>query len=1097
MVTKTRSAGVYACLLFLVISSLLTGIASAQKTRTEKQNTQAAAPASPAATAAETPDKKEDPLFKGMKYRIVGPFRGGRSLTASGIAGDPTTYYFGATGGGVWKSTDGALTWTSVFDREGTSAIGSLAVAASDPNIVYVGTGEACLRGNISHGDGVYKTLDGGKTWKNTGLRDSRAIGKVIVNPKSADIAFVAALGHPFGPNAERGIFRTLDGGKTWEKVLYKDENTGGIDVAFDPRNANIVFAALWEVRRTPWTLSSGGPGSGLYRSNDGGTTWKQLEDKDKDKDRGLPKGPYGRIGISVAANSERIYALIQANEGGLYRSDDGGETWQLVNGSHSLFQRSWYYMHVIADPQDPDTVYVMDVDAYRSTDGGRSFNKIKVPHGDNHGLWIDPRNNNRMIASNDGGVTVTLDGGKSWTRQDNQPTAQFYHVIADTRTPYYIYGAQQDNSTVGIASRSDDGVIDRPDWYPVGGGEAGYIAPYPPDPNIIYAADYEGLITRYDKRNGQLRNITNQTHLSDAGGAAPLDHRFQWTSPVLISPHDPETLYHGGERLFKTTDGGVHWDAISPDLTRNDKSKQQPSGGPINIDDSGTEYYDTIFAVAESPVTKGVIWAGTDDGLIQITRDAGKTWTNVTPKDLPEWSRISQIDASPFDTGTAYVAVDRHQNDDLHPHIYKTSDYGKTWTAIAKGIPDTTFVRAVREDPKKRGLLYAGTEMGVFVSFNDGADWRPLQLNLPRAPIHDLIVKNDDLVVATHGRAFWILDDLTPVRQFTDDIAKQDVHLYTPALAYRMQNPEPDEAPKPMRVGQNPPPGAVIDFYMKDVPKGETTLEILDSQGQVIRKYSSQKTETPDEPPDPDDKKPERQIKVEAGLNRFVWNLRYENANRVPGYYLWEYNGGARGPLALPGKYQVRLTVDGKSQTAPMELKLDPRVQVSQADLEKQFNLLMQIREQLNRVYAAVNQIEDVRSQTEAMKRRLPADDSGHALAVSADSLTAKLVAIREPLINLRISANEDSLAYHPELDGQLAFLAMIASAGCDCGPTEAVLQRFDELKKQTDDAVAQWTNVQKSDVATFQKLAIDRGIPPVAVPAAGSAVSAGENEP
>jgi len=1092
MGTRIRLITAQLCFIALIVSSIA---ASAQRTKTEKQKTTAAAqiPENEKTEPSEKPEN-EDPTFKGMKYRIVGPFRGGRSLTASGIPGDPTTYYFGATGGGVWKSTDGAMTWSSVFDKEGTSAIGSLAVAASNPNIVYVGTGEACLRGNISHGDGIYKTLDGGKNWKNVGLKDSRAVGKVIVNPNNPDIVFVAALGHPFGPNTERGIFRSLDGGKTWEKVLFKDENTGGIDVALDPHNPNILFAALWEVRRTPWSLSSGGPGSGLYRSNDGGTTWKRIEDKNG-KESGLPKGPYGRIGVSVAANSDRVYALIQAAEGGLYRSDDGGDTWQLVNGSHSLIQRSWYYMHVIADPQDRETVYVMDVDAYRSSDGGRSFNKIKVPHGDNHGLWIDPRNTNRMIASNDGGVTVTLDGGKTWSRQNNQPTAQFYHVIADTRTPYYIYGAQQDNSTVGIASRSDDGFIDAPDWYPVGGGEAGYIAPYPPDPNVVYAADYEGLITRFDKRNGQLRNITNQTHLSDAGGAAPLEHRFQWTSPVMISPHDPETLYHAGEQLFKTTDGGVHWEAISPDLTRNDKSKQQPSGGPINLDDSGTEYYDTIFALAESPVTKEVIWAGTDDGLIQITRDAGKSWTNVTPKDLPEWSRISQIDASPFDAGTAYVAVDRHQLDDLTPHILKTSDYGKTWTTLTKGIPNTTFVRAVREDPKKRGLLYAGTEMGVFVSFNDGADWRPLQLNLPRAPIHDLIVKDDDLVVATHGRSFWILDDLTPVRQFTDDISKQDVHLYTPPVAYRMQNP--DEVPKPIVVGQNPPAGAVIDFFVKDAPKGETTIEILDSQNQVIRKFSSLKTETPDEPLDPDDKKREKEIKVEAGLNRFVWNLRYESANRVPGYYLWEYNGGARGPIALPGKYQVRLTVDGKSQTAPFELKLDPRVHVSQQDLEKQFTLLMQIREQLNRVYAAVNQIEDVRSQTEAMKRRLPPDDGGRSLATSADGLTAKLVSVRDPMINLRISANEDSLAYHPQLDGQLAFLAMIVSSGCDCGPTEAATKRFDELKKQVDDVVAKWNDLQKSDVATFQKLAIDRGIPPVAVPAAGSAISSGQNEP
>ena len=546
-------------------------------------------------------DKNEgDPLFKGMKYRAIGPFRGGRSLTASGIPGDPTTYYFGATGGGVWKSTDGAISWSPVFDKDGAPSIGSLAVSQADPNVIYVGTGEACIRGNISHGDGVWKSVDAGKSWKNVGLKDSRAIGKVIVSPRNPDIVFVAALGHPFGPNAERGVFRTTDGGKTWDKVLYKDENTGAIDVAFDPRNANILFAALWETRRTPWSLSSGGPGSGLYRSTDGGTTWKRLTE------HGLPKGPYGRIGLAVAANSDRVYAIIEAREkdGGFYRSDDGGDSWNLVNGSHSLYQRPWYYMHVIADPQDADTVYILDVEFFKSTDGGRTFNKIKVPHGDNHGLWIDPKNSKRMIASNDGGATVSLDGGKTWTRQDNQPTAQFYHVVTDTQTPYYVYGAQQDNSTIAIASRSDLGTIGRDSWYAVGGGEAGYIAPYPADPNVVYAGDYEGNITRFDKRTGQVQNIAVWPDLSDARGAASLEHRFQWTAPIVISPLDPNTIYYGGERLFKTTDGGVHWEAISTDLTRNDKAKQGPSGGPLTKDNTSIEYYDTVFTVMESPLT-------------------------------------------------------------------------------------------------------------------------------------------------------------------------------------------------------------------------------------------------------------------------------------------------------------------------------------------------------------------------------------------------------------------------------------------------------------------------------------------------------------
>ena len=981
------------------------------------------------------------------------------------------------------------MTWTSVFDKEGTSAIGSLAVSPSDPNIVYVGTGEGCIRGNASHGDGIYKTVDGGKTWKNIGLRDSRAIGKLIVDPKNPDRVLVAALGHPYGPNTERGIFRTLDGGKTWEKVLYKDENTGGIDITFDPQNANIVFASLWQARRMPWTLSDGGPGSGLYRSNDGGTTWKQLQE------HGLPKPPYGRIGVAVAANSDRVYALIEAAEGGIYRSDDGGETWDLVNGNRSYWQRSWYYMHIIADPQDSDTVYVANVDFYRSTDGGHTFNKVKVPHGDNHGMWIDPKNPRRMIVSNDGGVTVSLDGGKTWTREDNQPTAQFYHVITDNRTPYFVYGAQQDNSTMGIASRSDDGSIGRADWYDVGGGESGHIAPYPPDPNIVYAGGYQGQITRFDKRTGERKDVRVMPDLSDGGGAAKLDHRFQWTAPIFFSPHDPNTLYQAGERLFKTTDGGIHWVAISPDLTRNDKSKQQPSGGPIDIDDTGTEYYDTIFAVAESPVAKDLIWTGADDGLIYITRDGGKNWSNVTPKDLPEWSRVSLIDASPHDAGTAYLAIDRHQNDDLRPYIYKTNDYGKSWTKIVSGIPENTFVRAVREDPKKRGLLYAGTETGMFVSFNDGANWRALKLNLPTTPVHDLVVKNDDLVLATHGRSFWILDDVSPLRQFTDQITAQDVHLYTPATAYRFHNPS-DEERKSVIAGQNPPPGAVVYYYLKNAPKGETTIEILDSAGTVVRKYSSNKIEPVEEPRNPDDKKPEKQIKAEAGLNRFIWDERYEGTSRVPGYYLFEYKEGAYGPFALPGKYQVRLTVDGKSQTAPMEMKLDPRVKVEQADLQKQFDLGIQIRDELNRVYNAANQIEDVRTQVNGLMKRLVGNDSTKPVLQAAGDLDQKLLVTRDNLIQLKIKANEDSLAYPQRADSKLAYLGLLVSDETDSAPTEAEYQEFDKLKKQTDDYLAHWAELQKTDLASFQKIMAGQNIQAIVVPTA-EATSAGGEEP
>jgi len=1079
MIQRLQVGGVTLALLVLFSASLTF---SQQGERNRKADAaQKAVPATTETAAKDDDEKHEgDPLFRGMKYRAIGPFRGGRSLTAAGIPGDATTYYFGATGGGVWKSTDGATTWSPVFDHDGAPAIGSLAVAVSDPNVVYVGTGEGCIRGNIAQGDGVWKSLDAGKTWKNVGLKDSRAIGKVIVNPHNADIAFVAALGHPFGPNAERGVFRTMDGGKTWEKVLYKDENTGAIDVAFDPQNPNILFAALWEARRTPWSLSSGGPGSGLYRSNDGGTTWKHLEE------HGLPSGPYGRIGVAVAANSERVYAVIEAKEGGLYRSDDGGDSWDRVNGGHGLYQRPWYYMHVIADPQDANTVYVLDVEFFKSSDGGHSFNKIKVPHGDNHGLWIDPKNPKRMIASDDGGVTVSLDGGKSWTREDNQPTAQFYHVITDSRTPYYVYGSQQDNSSVAIASRRDDGAIGRDNWYSVGGGEAGYVAPYPPDSNIVYAGDYEGNITRFDRRTNQVQNIAVLPELSDGRGAAALAHRFQWTAPIVISPQDPNTLYYGGERVFKTIDGGTHWEAISPDLTRNDKAKQQASGGGITIDDTGTEYYDTVFSIAPSPLVKGLIWVGTDDGLIQLTRDEGKKWANVTPKDLPEWSRVSLIEASPFDAGTAYVAIDRHQNDDLGVYIYKTTDYGATWKRLGSGIPEGVFVRAVREDPKKKDLLYAGTERGIYVSFDGGEHWRSMQLNLPNTPVHDLVVKNDDLVVATHGRSFWILDDVSPLRQFVDSVAGEDMHLYKPATAYRVHT---GERPKHnVFSGANPPAGAVIYYYFKKAPKEEVKIEILDAAGGVIRTYSSQRTEPLEEPLDPEDKKPEKQIKLEDGLNRFVWDLHYEGARRVPGYYLWEYGEGAQGPLAVPGNYQVRLTANGKSQTASFDVKLDPRVTVSQADLEKQFRLQMDVREELNRVYDAVNQIQDVREQLDGLRKRLGPGDSSKTLLDGASALDAKLIAARDPLINFTISASEDSLAYAPGIDGRLAFLSMAVAGFADAAPTEAEYREFDKLKKETDELLAHWEQVRSVDLGNFQKLAAEQNVRSIYVPDADS---------
>ena len=1048
-----------------------------QKTPGKEGKPKAQGAAQPNPAQAPEPEKekeKKEEKFRGMKYRLIGPFRGGRSLTGVGIPGNPKVYYFGGTGGGVWKSTDSGTSWAPIFDKEGVGDIGSIAVSDSDPNVIYVGTGEACIRGNISHGDGVYKSLDAGKTWKNIGLKDTRAIGKVIVNPNNPEIAFVAALGHPFGPNEERGVFRTTDGGKTWQKVLYKDKDTGAVDIAFDPNNPNILFASLWQARRQPWTLTSGGPGSGVYRSDDGGTTWKEVAGE------GLPKKPYGRIGVAVASNSDRVYALIEAAEGGLYRSDDGGDKWQLVSADPRLRQRAWYYMHITADPKDPNTVYIMNVDFHRSTDGGRTFNKIEVPHGDNHGLWIDPMDNNRMIAVNDGGATISVDGGKSWTREDNQPTAQFYHVLTDNRFPYYVYGSQQDNSTVAIASMSDDGSIGREDWYPVAGGEAGYIAVDPRNANIVYGGEYQGQITRYDKSTGQAKEISVYPVVQDAMGAAVQEHRFQWTAPIVISPHDPNTLYHGGEAIFKTTDGGIHWEAISPDLTRNDKSKQQVSGGPITKDDTGTEFYDTVFSIAESPLQAGQIWAGTDDGVVQLTRDAGKTWTNVTPKDMPEWGTVDLIEPSPFDAGTAYVAVDCHRLDDLKPHVFKTTDFGKTWTSIVKGIPEGSFVRAVREDPKRKGLLYAATETGVYISYNDGADWEKFQLNLPTVPVHDLVVKGDDLVLATHGRAFWILDDLAPVRQETGSITQQDFHLYTPSVATHTWARAGKGTPF---TGENPPIGAVFYYWIKKDPK-DISVQILDSAGHVLRSIKGKDVGDLEEPQDPEDEKPKKLLEPKAGLNRYVWDMRYDPIPRMPNYYLFGYQDGTTLPKAIPGKYEIRMTVDGKTLSAPFEIKLDPRVQTSLADLQKQNDLILAIRGEIMRVFATARQIHDVRDQLKALSGRLESDNGMKPVIDAGANLDKKLAGIEENLVQWKIHSNEDSLQYPVKLDAQLSVLADYIGAGTDSAPTAAAIARFNQLKGDVDAQVAAWNNAVKTDLASFQNLAREHNVGAVVVP-------------
>ena len=1029
--------------------------------------------AKPSASATPVPAGTiDEKLFNGMQWRQIGPFRGGRALAIEGIPGEPDTYYFGAVAGGVWKTIDGGGNWAPLFDKEAISSIGAIAVAPSDHNVVYAGTGEAAIRGNTTYGIGVYKSTDAGKTWKNVGLKDSRQIGALIVDPRNADVVLVAALGHAFGPNQERGIFRTTDGGKTWTKVLSKDENTGGIDVIFDPHNPNIVFASLWQARRQPWFFSSGGAGSGLYRSEDNGVTWKHLEGN------GLPDGILGKIGIAVSgADSNRVYAIIEAKEGGLYRSDDAGQHWSRVNEDGRFRQRAWYFSKVYADPKSADTVYLLNTGAFRSVDGGKTFNLLPARHGDHHGLWIDPQNPNRIGNVSDGGASISTDGGKTWTTLNNQPTAQFYHVAVDNAFPYHIYGAQQDNSNIGIASRSDSGVIGREDWFVAGDGECGFVVPDPRDWHIIYS-NSEGYAVRYDKNKEDVQDISPVPLDNSGHGAVDLAHRFQWVSPLMLSPHDPDTLYTAGECVFKSADHGQSWTQISGDLTRNDKSKQQPSGGPLTNDITSVEYYDTVFALAESPLKKGTLWAGTDDGLVQVTTDDGQHWSNVTPK-MPEWSTVDLIDASPHDGSTAYVAVDRHKLDDFKPYIFKTTDLGKTWSAIVNGIPEGAYVHAVREDPKKRGLLYAGTELGMFVSFDDGTHWQPLQLNLPVSPIHDLVVKDDDLVAATHGRSFWVLDDVTPLRQVTTQSAQADTILYQPETALRLHYPE--EIDKRQPVGDNPPPGAILDYYFKTAPKDEVTIDILDASGKLVRHLSSKEKKEGEQPPEwPDRVERAKTISASEGMNRFAWDLRYDDPVQIPGAF---YSGnGPKGPLALPGEYQVKLTVSGKSQAAPLHLAIDPRTKGAEPALQKQFDLAKRVNDRISELHQAVNEIREVKLQIQSLHKRFDDDQRLKAALTTADELDHKMSDVEQQLVQVNMKGSEGNLAFPNMLNERSDSFSHSIDAG-DSAPSKSQQDVFQMLSGQLDQQLKKWAQIKSDDLPKVSALIKQLDLPALVI--------------
>ncbi len=1068
----------------------------------------------------------DESWFGSLRYRPIGPFRGGRSAAVTGVPGKPSLFYFGSTGGGVWRTTDAGATWENISDGFFGGSIGAVAVSESDPNVLYVGGGEKTVRGNVSHGTGMWKSTDAGKTWKHIGLEDAHHIPRVRIHPKNPDLVYVAALGHLYGPNKQRGVFRSKDGGASWQQVLFVNEEAGAVDLILDPNNARVLYAGTWRVKRTPNSLESGGEGSGLWKSTDGGDTWTQLTappgplseaERGGKKEpaspanrgevgkgalaertpppsplrrggsggRGLPQGTLGIIGVTVSlVDSNRVWAIVEAEEGGVFRSDDAGQTWTRINDDRNLRQRAWYYTRIYAGPKSLDEVYVVNVGFWRSADGGKTFQQIRTPHGDHHDLWIDPSEPARMVVADDGGAQVTSNGGASWTTYHNQPTAQFYRVTTDNAFPYRVYGAQQDNSTVRIRHRSDGFGIDERDWEPTAGGESGHIAPDPKDPDVVYGGSYGGFLMRVNHRTREMRSLNVWPDNPLGHGAADLKYRFQWNFPLFFSPHDPNTLYAAGNALFKTTNEGQTWQPISPDLTRNDKSKLAPSGGPITKDNTSVEYYCTIFAALESPHEKGVLWCGSDDGLIHLSRDAGKTWEKVTPPELPEWSQINSIEAHPKEKGGLYVAATRYKLDDFRPYLYKTTDYGKTWTRIVNGIKEDHFTRVIRADPQRPGLLYAGTEDGVYISFDDGGHWQRFQLNLPIVPITDLAIKNNDLIVATQGRSFWVLDDLTPLHQLRPELAKelvaQPLHLFKPLAAHRLPGGSTDTPSK--TEGQNPPSGVVIHYYLKEAPAkdAKVTLEILDADGTLVRRITTSSPEPA--------AKPERgggrrgdpaadKLEAKQGMNRFVWDLRHPGAESFPGMVIW---GGLQGPRAVPGRYQARLTVGDKIQTVAFDVLADPRSSATTEDFQAQLRFLIAVRDKLTEAHRAIKQLRDVREQVNTVSERLKDREETRDVIDFGKGVAKKLTAIEEVLYQTKSKSPQDVLNYPIRLNNKLASLSGLVGLG-DQRPTDQAVQVREELTAQVNAELQKLQRVLEEDLPRFNDLLAQKKVPAV----------------